>query len=231
MKTFYCIIKYHDEELGFWRDLIKDTIKAETKEDARKKVKQEFELDTDLPMRIQRKNIKPNSLVLKLYEHDGKYFSKDFFDEKECEVCGKKYTMIEKYNLAGSYGDYDLCSKICEAKKYKERDRDYDNYNYSDTVVYKITQISTGKIYIGKTIRSFTLRWWEHLKSSEWVAGIDVTDLIFQVIEVLPKSTCNDEILERETYWINHYNSVNNGFNSHVSKKEDPEKDQLRMDV
>ena len=122
-----------------------------------------------------------------------------------------------------------MCGQDCEQKKWEAREINYDEYNRADTVIYKITHVPTGMVYIGQTTRSFTLRWWEHLKCSSWTDGFEITDLTFSVIEVLNKNISNDELLERETYWINHYESLKNGFNSVVSKKADKEKDQLKF--
>jgi len=216
MKTFYCIIKYRHKD-GFWMDLIKDNIQAENKKDAREKVKNEFKIDA--PMRIALKDVKDGDLLLKLYEHDGKYFTHDFFDEKECKVCGKKFNICEKYNLTGGFGSYDICSEKCETKAYEHSRKEYDNYFSSNPVIYKITKISTGQVYIGQTIRIFVWRWHDHIKSKEFIIN-DITDISFQVIESLPVDSERGFILERETYWMKHYNSIENGFNKVISKKD-----------
>jgi hypothetical protein len=183
MKTFYCIIKHRKDDI--WFDLIKDNIQAENKIEAREKVKQEFEID--IPMRLKLSDVKPGDLLLKLYEHDGKYFSQDFFEEKDCIVCQKKYTMTEKYNLIGRFGNYECCSEKCQDKIYIEKQLAYEYMSANNPVIYKITQISTNQCYIGKTEREFTLRWWEHIKGQEWLENI--LDFTFQVIEILPKKT------------------------------------------
>jgi len=224
MKKFYCIIQGQGD-FG-WIQLIKDIFEAEDKKSARELVRKEFE--KDMPMRYKRENVKPDSLLLKLYELNGSYFSKDFFDEKTCRRCGKKFTLCEKFNVVGRFGDYEICSDRCQAEELNDREVQHDNFNFCEPVIYKITQISTGKVYIGKTERSYTLRWWEHIKDKSWIKD-DPTDITYQIIEIFKKGEKTDYILERETYWINHYNSIEQGFNCFVSKKEDKEKDQMRL--
>lgn len=215
VKTFYCIIKHRKD--GFWSDLIKDNIQAENKIEARKKVKEEHGID--IPMRLKLKDVKPGDLLLKLYEHDSEYFSADFFEEKECIVCHKKFTMCEKWNLFKTFGNYNTCSIKCEGEN---RDKEYlkhEGYFETNPVIYKITKLSTGKVYIGQTKRSFTLRWWEHIKTKDFIIQ-DITDITFQIIEYLPNDAEDNFILKRESYWIKHYNSIEDGFNQVVSKKE-----------
>ena len=163
--------------------------------------------------------------MLQLYEHKGNnYFSSDFFEEKKCVECGTLFQMTEKYNLTGIWGDGETCSNECKDIKYnkirEERNLNSDNFFECDPVIYKITQISTGKVYIGQTIRSYTLRWWEHIKSKEWICA-DPTYISYQILETLKRKTPEEEIKDRESYWINHYDSIKNGFNKVISKKED----------
>lgn len=213
MKTFYCIIKYRKD--GFWFDLIKDNIQAENKTEAREKIKEEFEIN--IPMRLKLKDVNEGDLLLKLYEHNNKYFSVDFFKEKECRLCHKKFTMTEKYNVYGKYVGEEYCSPKCESIEYDKGETYSEYFMQSNPVIYKITKISTGKCYIGQTKRSFTWRWWEHIKTKDWID--DIKDFTFQVIENLSENTGVQIILERETYWIKHYDSINNGFNQVASKK------------
>ena len=84
--------------------------------------------------------------------------------------------------------------------------------------IYKITNNINRKIYIGKTTRTIKERWKEHLKKINYEKnkfynalnkyGID--NFIIEEIE-----ECDDDILnEQEIYWINFYNSYENGYNS-----------------
>ena len=86
-------------------------------------------------------------------------------------------------------------------------------------MIYKITNKHNGLCYIGQTIRSFTLRWWEHIvrpsncKFHSALKDSKISDWIFEVVEVIPSGN-KEKLDERESYWIRHYNSINNGFNT-----------------
>ena len=69
--------------------------------------------------------------------------------------------------------------------------------------IYKITNLLNNKVYIGKTELTFELRWRDHKKYGE-------ENFFTEIIE-----QCNNKIInEREKYWIEFYDSYNNGYNS-----------------
>lgn len=87
--------------------------------------------------------------------------------------------------------------------------------------VYKITQISTGKLYVGKTIMEFQERYWhhawklaknihdnKHLQSAWNKYGSD--DFIFETIFI---SNENDDLFELEKKYIQELGAFPNGFN------------------
>ncbi len=217
MKNWYCIIQGRDDDNFYWKQIIKDIIQAETKKEARLIVESDYL--TSLPMRIKQSDLNHGSFLLSLYEipEYGQYsFLNEMFKITECKYCGLEYRPVDMFNIKGSsYAEY--CSYDCKDKD-RENNFKYENFNVAIPVIYKITQVSTGKIYIGKTIRSFTLRWWEHIKSKEddkfhtAVKESPIEDFIFQVIETV--DTEKHDILERENYWIDFYNSTEKGFNT-----------------
>lgn len=85
--------------------------------------------------------------------------------------------------------------------------------------IYKITNLINGKVYIGQTISSIKHRWNSHKNS--WHSnkrccalynafdkyGID--NFIIEEIEACEVNQLN----EREIYWIDYYNSFNEGYN------------------
>lgn len=85
--------------------------------------------------------------------------------------------------------------------------------------IYKITELNTEKVYIGRTT-NFQERWRTHCKRG---CGIDKTNSIlydemmriglenftFEIVEICDK----DEQPKREKYWINFYRSNEYGFN------------------
>lgn len=91
-------------------------------------------------------------------------------------------------------------------------------------LIYKIENIITHKIYIGQT--SFTLekRWHQHIKESkEALDGLRQSFPLFHRMIIkygednfIPSiiEECEDFLLdEREKYWIEYFDSYNNGYN------------------
>ena len=87
--------------------------------------------------------------------------------------------------------------------------------------VYKITRLKTNEIYIGQTT-SVDKRWQEHVKSALGVGTLASSQLhramaadgcenfTFELLEVVPK----DKLRERESYYIDFYDSKIYGLNS-----------------
>jgi group I intron endonuclease len=109
--------------------------------------------------------------------------------------------------------------------------------------IYKITCLINNKPYIGLTTRRLEDRWKEHLyKGKKYViarenmeevignshlynamAAHGIENFTVKIIEEVDDNTLD----EREIYWINHYDSINNGYNisfggrnGHVHTKE-----------
>lgn len=84
--------------------------------------------------------------------------------------------------------------------------------------IYKITQKSTGKVYIGQSL-NVTKRIEQHLNDStdDWhkIMQNNLKDWSIEFIE-----TCEpDELNNREQYWIHYYDSYNKGFNRTYKKQ------------
>lgn len=91
--------------------------------------------------------------------------------------------------------------------------------------VYKITCIINGKIYVGST-NQFHHRVLEHqqclrrkchanrLLQKDW-GDFSSKDFIFEVLETLSEQEYLDKSyrLQRENYWIQHYDSIHKGYN------------------
>lgn len=79
--------------------------------------------------------------------------------------------------------------------------------------IYKITNKKTGKIYIGQS-DNCERRIQEHQKKKiltidEWITFLGINEFNFEIIE-----ECNKEELdEKEKYYIQKYDSLNNGYN------------------
>ena len=86
--------------------------------------------------------------------------------------------------------------------------------------IYKITNIQNNKVYIGQTIRSIKDRFHRHIND----AMNNILDTHFArairkygkenfIIEEIDSAIDQDELNKKEQYWINYYNSVNDGYN------------------
>jgi len=87
--------------------------------------------------------------------------------------------------------------------------------------IYKITRIKTGEIYIGKAVNVST-RWSDHCKTALGVGTLASSQLhrtmaadgcenfLFELLEEVPK----DKLSERESYYIDFYDSKNYGLNT-----------------
>jgi group I intron endonuclease len=87
--------------------------------------------------------------------------------------------------------------------------------------IYKITNTVNSKVYIGQTTRSIEARFKEHLrncntvskKSMHLYAAMNTYGKENFSIELLGEAASQDELNEKEIYWINYYDSLNNGYN------------------
>lgn len=86
--------------------------------------------------------------------------------------------------------------------------------------IYKITNIQNNKVYIGQTIRPIKQRFHRHLND----ALNNIIDTHFArairkygkdnfVIKQIDTAETQNELNEKEQYWIRYYNSVEEGYN------------------
>ena len=86
--------------------------------------------------------------------------------------------------------------------------------------IYKITNIQNNKVYIGQTIRPIKDRFNRHIND----AINNIIDTHFArairkygkenfIIEEIDKAQTQDELNQKEQYWIQYYNSVKEGYN------------------
>lgn len=107
---------------------------------------------------------------------------------------------------------------------------DDENYIKKDSPVfiYKCTEKSTGKSYVGKTRNAPFFRWWNHLTHSSSPFGMylrttSLSDWTFEVLEQLPFETKESEVFEIESKYIVQFDCIANGYNSVISKKQKTE--------
>lgn len=86
--------------------------------------------------------------------------------------------------------------------------------------IYKITNIQNNKVYIGQSIRPIEQRFHRHLNDS--LNNILDTHLARAIrkygkdnfiIEQIDSAQTQDELNQKEQYWIKFYNSVEDGYN------------------
>lgn len=86
--------------------------------------------------------------------------------------------------------------------------------------IYKITNIQNNKVYIGQTIRPVEQRFHRHMND----ALNNILDTHFArairkygkenfIIEMIDTAESQDELNQKEQYWIRYYDSVNKGYN------------------
>lgn len=212
---------------------------AKDKIEAKALIEEEYQ--KKFPMRVLKKDIDSNDFLLSIKDMTDNQYLKNLFEFQECEECGKKFRRIDLYNDANErYKGDGLCSWSCR-DIYFERKRveDFNNNNnnndfYSSIpVIYKITHKPSGKVYIGQTNQSFTLRWWQHIKWGKSdckfhkaMRETPITEWSFEVIHI-----CNDskELDERESFYIREFDSINNGFNSARVGDHEPDKKQATL--
>ena len=90
-------------------------------------------------------------------------------------------------------------------------------------IIYKIENKINHNIYIGQTVQTFSQRWGGHVHAAYTKSHKDYTCPLHNAIrkygeDAFEKSIieiCNiEELNEREKYWIQYYDSYNNGYNA-----------------
>lgn len=82
--------------------------------------------------------------------------------------------------------------------------------------IYKIENKINSLVYIGQTVRDVKQRWEEHIlyssnsKIHKALEEFGIENFSFEIIEQCDNNNLN----EREIYWIKHFNSLQNGYNS-----------------
>lgn len=234
-KEFNDYISWKDFEMGY--------IEATSKKEAREKLEEEF--NCKLPSKVLKSEyiISKYKYILKVYESDP-YWDSVWGDDRECNICGSIYNIIDKVNNTGNKGNMDCCSEECESVEHQNREilkgEEYlykkleENKGIHLPCIYKISNIKTGMAYIGQTTQTPTFRWYQHFsctsgtKFYDAIGNSDITDWTFEVLETITREDMIKEnswdknvyINKREQFWINHYDSINKGYNTATANKE-----------
>ena len=174
-------------------------------------------------------------LVYPLYDYEKQQIDKG---EWKCAACGhvhaNTYVNRPRFNermfgldVLFCKSDDDYCMKeFIKSKNDGIEIPDDMNYVKTDSpnYIYKCTEKSTNKCYIGKTRNAPFFRWWNHLQHSVSPFGIylrqtKLSDWSFEVLDVLPSNIPDSEVFKIESTYIQKFNSINDGFNSLISNK------------
>ena len=91
-------------------------------------------------------------------------------------------------------------------------------------IIYKITCLINEKVYIGQTSETIEKRFKRHMgyqkdeHDTKFYRAIRKYGVENFVIEQIDKTDNQEELDDKEIYWINFYDSVNNGYNTKTSK-------------
>lgn len=246
MGKFYFQIKGKGADNNWqWPPLESGLVESDNSKSARKEIEEMFGMK--MPGGRLKNEADKQQLLLSIIDTDNKPYLLTRFETKRCAVCQIEFTLNDKYMLSRG-GSSAYCSSECDKKMRSDQDVLYGaNFDFDgihEAVVYKITNKATGLCYIGKTTQAFTLRWYQHFyqgshgaKFYEARKQYDVTNWTFEVIEIIPvpKGASRDEkkrfILRCESYWMNQYDSVKNGYNSLLSIENEAEESDAQMNL
>lgn len=99
-----------------------------------------------------------------------------------------------------------------------------NNNDYFDyMIIYKVTHINSGFVYIGQTTKTMSTRWSQHVSDSkkpERSKNIKFLNALAKygasafIIEQIDSCSSIDELNVKEQFWIRYYNSLSpNGYN------------------
>lgn len=184
------------------------------------------------PLRVLAKDIDSNEFLLNIEEIKEGSHTARLFEKQTCIQCENTFYVIDKYNDPNvDNKSFYYCSDKCKTDHNGVRNylinQSQELSGNSNPVIYRITNKISGMSYIGKTNQVFTLRWYQHFfqigncKFHEAIKNSKVSDWIFEIQEIIIipeniKTVAEIEklIIEREKFWINEYNSIENGYNT-----------------
>lgn len=92
-------------------------------------------------------------------------------------------------------------------------------------IIYKITNKQNGKIYIGQTIGTLKDRWNRHqndalnnILDTHFARAIRYYGPEAFTTEIIDTAETQEELTEKEYYWIHYYNALENGYNETDNK-------------
>lgn len=231
----------HEPDGWEWPPRLSGRIAAKDKEDVRQKLAAEF--GETYPMRVLQKERAKHPFLLyvepMLIGKPGERFI-DRFIPRACAVCERVFVLNDHYNDPNKHTASDTCSAECQQDYRRQKELKAFNDGLGSRahtpVIYCITHKPSGKRYIGKTDQAFTLRWYQHMYHPgktlfhQLIRTSALSDWQFEVLEQVELS--DDElrqsgwegyhlrVLQREKFWITHFDTIKNGLNSVMSYRD-----------
>lgn len=227
--------------------IIKDNIKAESKDEAKKIILNKYpQFFQNWKIYTRETKDEAQFFYVLIYEY-WKYWIEEGMKEWECSYCWKIHENSIEYikTKSNKFPWKSFCSSwsmgiwgeekpdIPSCLEWYERDF-YRNNNIEDNqyyinekskyFIYKITEKKSSKSYIWQTRNAPFFRWWQHLTHSSspfwlYLRQTNLSDWIFEVLEELPPTLKYEEVLQVESKYIIENNSIENWYNSLISKK------------
>lgn len=229
MTDFYYQIKAKDNsEYGIsswaWPPVFSGKVTAENKKLAKALIEEEY--GRKFPQRVLKKDLDQHQYLLNIREiTEDDERTRGLFETRECQQCKAKFRQIDLYNDHNeSYKGSEFCSNNCKQKYYDQnRPIRPDIAGNEKPVIYRILNVNSGMSYVGKTTQVFTLRWYQHFyhggdcKFHKAIKESSIEDWEFTIIETVSipdDRDSNEFVAERERFWINELNSIEDGYNS-----------------
>ena len=159
----------------------------------------------------------PTKRIIALYDDSREATSTYSESKKNAMISGIAENQFPYINLL-AVGFVKKWGTICHNSKelIQEVKRQYDlGFDLSVCGIYKITNLKNNLVYIGQSIDVYTRLRSHKNCTPKTEIDIDIQKLgteyfKFELLEVCPKEKLN----ERENYWINYYDSYENGYNN-----------------
>lgn len=239
-ELYYYIIKGRSESMGWcWPPLYSEFMFAKSTKELRDRVGNDFLLD--FPSRVS-KGVESNFLItvqkISSEKRNLSLIQRSLF--RECKLCKAEYRIIDKYNDTDSNSPCETyCCRNCRLNDEKTSltEDDINQIRYHIPVIYRIHNNKTKMSYVGKTTKVFTYRLFQHFyqkkktKLSSAIFSTSLEDWDIFVLEQIKAIPCElpaetaKRISQREQYWINYYDSIDNGYNMINSTLDTQEED------